>query len=464
MSLTDFVQGVARSPLGNLPALMQQKQAIERQKKLDMMREQEAEQARQRAELLRQMTGEINTQLSTATNPQQRRQILDEGSLGLMGLGFNDAAKFYQSRGTALGEQMMHQQEMGLKRDLAALEEQGRNRRATMVQQGQDRRQARQLGQQDAHFRAKMHLEEAASARDEQSHQLAMQRGTFELQEAQIASINNDIQGMEQNVAGAWLDFTQGGSVQGFLDSQELINGQVRQNPGLFQKVLGLEDHRIPQGVELAPHPVTGLPMVSFDIHNTKTGTTGPMTERGTAEASDQVVAVPLSSFNRRMQTMLGGDMKDPEQLIRDNIESLFKEGGLMAATPEGRKDQQIAVQNLALEAYEWTGDVKVAEKIANLFLNGELPEVKAFWNARTAKQKASAQEDLIALVSMFKRFHIEDRMRNKGLPKAKVTVGPLEETDDTRRTMPKRENRSGGLDSLLNGRRPIYPNVAFPN
>ena len=456
MALDQFVQGLARSPLGNLPALMQQKQALDRQKKIDQQRAQQAERERQRQLIKMQTTSQLDSYINAAKTPEEREELLGQAAMGLQSMGFPDAAKFYQSERDMMAEERMSLEELNQKMTLARMKESGMNRRATikgkqdmqlakmkeaglnrraeMKEKGANERHLANLLQNERQFEAQQRIRESANDRSQEEHILAMERGAFELDQAYVDAANNDMQMAEKRLAQGWHDLTNGGTIEGFHRASDIINGKMQQDPGLYQQLLGLPDHRIPVGVDVIPGE-RGQPMVAFEIQNTKTGTTGPMTKNASAGAGDRVQAIPLSSFNRMMRSTLG--LEDPHDEIRDNMNQLFKEGGMMAAMPEGRKDQQVAVTDLALQAYDFTGDIRVAEKIAGIFTNEELPEVKRFWNAKTLKAQSKARDDIIALVAPYAREALMEPSLKSVVPEKKKAE-PMR--DDPRAVMPRRD------------------------
>ena len=279
------------------------------------------------------------------------------------------------------------------------MQEAGQDRRAIRKEQGLQERHLDDLLQKERQFDAEQRIRESANERSEEQHMQAMERGALELDQAYVDRANNETKMANTRIAQAWHDLTNGGTIEGFHQASDVINSKVQQYAGLFQDKLGLPDHRIPIGMDVIPGD-GGQPLVAFEIQNTKTGTTGPMTRNGSASAADRVVAIPLSSFNNMMRSELG--LQHAHDEIRENMENLYRESGMMAAMPEGRKEQQVAVTDLATQAYDFSGDIRVGEKIAAIMLNSDLPDVQKFWNAKTIKQKSMARDEIISLVAPY--------------------------------------------------------------
>ena len=450
MALDQFVQGLARSPLGNLPALMQQKQALDRQKMIDKQREQIAQREREREMVRLETLNKLDQQISMAKTDQEREQLLGQAAMGLNSMGFPDSAEFYQSERDSMIEQRQGLADLKLKQDkmkqdmnLAKMRETGLDRRARMQEAGQDRRAIRKerglqerhlddLLQKERQFDAEQRIRESANERSEEQHMQAMERGALELDQAYVDRANNETKMANTRIAQAWHDLTNGGTIEGFHQASDVINSKVQQYAGLFQDKLGLPDHRIPMAMDVIPGD-GGQPLVAFEIQNTKTGTTGPMTRNGSASAADRVVAIPLSSFNNMMRSELG--LQHAHDEIRENMENLYRESGMMAAMPEGRKEQQVAVTDLATQAYDFSGDIRVGEKIAAIMLNSDLPEVQKFWNAKTIKQKSMARDEIISLVAPYAKEAMMEPSLKSVTPKKQKTAS----RDDPRAVMPIR-------------------------
>ena len=439
MALDQFVQGLARSPLGNLPALMQQKHALDRQKMIDKQREQIAQREREREMVRLETLNKLDQLIGMAKTDEEREQLLGQAAMGLNSMGFPDSAEFYQSERDSMIEQRQGLADLKLKQDkmkqdmsLAKMRETGLDRRAIRKERGLQERHLDDLLQKERQFDAEQRIRESANERSEEQHMQAMERGALELDQAYVDRANNETKMANTRIAQAWHDLTNGGTIEGFHQASDVINSKVQQYAGLFQDKLGLPDHRIPMGMDVIPGD-GGQPLVAFEIQNTKTGTTGPMTKNGSASAADRVVAIPLSSFNNMMRSELG--LQHAHDEIRENMENLYRESGMMAAMPEGRKEQQVAVTDLATQAYDFSGDIRVGEKFAAIMLNSDLPEVQKFWNAKTIKQKSMARDEIISLVAPYAKEAMMEPSLKSVTPKKQKTAS----RDDPRAVMPIR-------------------------
>ena len=75
------------------------------------------------------------------------------------------------------------------------------------------------------------------------------------------------------------------------------IDGLNRFVKKLPPEMFGLESHRKPDGIFIKEGP-DGKKIIGLQIDNGKTGTRGPHTDKGTADAKDNVVYMPFDSFD----------------------------------------------------------------------------------------------------------------------------------------------------------------------
>ena len=428
-----FVQGVANSPLRNLPALMQQRRELERQRRME-------QQARELEQVRMQTTSELNALVDAAGTPEEKEQLLNQGAMGLHSMGFSGDADFFLKRAQGLAEDRRKLMDVEMKREQIEAE----NRRSSNLEFGRKVRHNQTLAlerdkadMEQKRWESEQKIREQANVRDEQQHLLNMEKGVFELDSMRSAKATENWEAAERRLANGWTSITNGGSVEGFYNGgKQVMERYFQQDPELFQEMMGLESHRFLESMDIIPHPETGQAMVEFTIRNTRTGTTGPMTENASAEAKDKVVTVPLSSFNRMMYSRMEGQ-PDPYNMIRENVNQLFRESGIMAAMPEGRKDQQVAVMDLALHAYDMTGDIRIAEKLAGVMMQSELEQVQAFWRAKSPKQLKKAREDILKPVSPFALMY--ERPKQSKLKQAAQPAQAAKQEADPRAVMPKR-------------------------
>lgn len=282
--LAGFAQGLASSPLGNLPQLM-------------MMREELQFQREQRAD--------------SKAFTQQFESLIGAGDLAgakalALGKGKFEVAEYLDAREQEeenIGLANIYATE-GIEGLSAAALKLGRPEAITAYQNLEvgSRKNELEMEQAEANVAATRagtaarigteRRAESALAADLAASRVATETGRFNLDQAKGAQFANEIRG----ALGAL------GPNATPDDVETVLTHFAQGNSEEMRKAFRLPKHRQPVGFEVVPGPDGELYVVPT-IYNTRTKTVGPMTDKGTSDATDMVRPMRLSSF----LGMLGG-------------------------------------------------------------------------------------------------------------------------------------------------------------
>ena len=403
MSGLAFMQGVQQG-MGNMGNMLQMRQNMEIQKEqweAEKQRRKQEEEARKQQRLAEQQKAQeisdayagINRLLSSAKSVEEQVEILDEFAHMTYGLGWTDVSDNLRSRAQTL-------------------------------------------------LKNKVTME---------SHASNMKHQDLEYFAKQTKLFNENDKQEKIDLGEAWHDMgyiwqsVTEGDPERFLDSLPQWNRNIQHNPEKWQTILELPKHRIPKKMEVAQDPETGEYLITVEIENTKTKTTGPMTEKGTADPDDEVVTTTFTALNnflmgKVMDEKVGSMGKgkgqglgaaplkpnyaeftdttvldkntgkriivDKKEHARLQLEKIYNPGGgPFASMPEGTKVKMQRAMHLANVAIENGADTNVVDIIANL-LNTELPQVEALEEAKTDKQLDKATKDFLSLFMKIEQYN----------------------------------------------------------
>ncbi|WP_419917441.1 hypothetical protein [Candidatus Poriferisocius sp.] len=141
-----------------------------------------------------------------------------------------------------------------------------------------------------------------ATAHEAERHPLAMAQGQAGLAATQMntriageqhaMNVEDRLTGKEQAAlsrSAREVIAATGGDMANLGQAIPAMNRSIEENRPLYQKLYGLEKHRIPVGVELVDGP--NGPELAVKIYNKKTDSVGPMTAKGTPDGDDEVVS-----------------------------------------------------------------------------------------------------------------------------------------------------------------------------
>ena len=337
--LSGFVQGLANSPLGNLPQLMQAKQRMTLEKeKFDLWKEDRADKAA--AEQQRK------TALSDAG------QIADTQGLAaasdfLIGAGYTDEAASLASINQGRGR-------LDLARDAQEYTEESGDRQLGLAERQQDYREM--SGDRDYGFQERQQdFRELSGERDfglqERQQDFRELQGDREFGLESRAQDLNEIQGMqeveakdvelaqirddykagkiEEAKAGVGQFYNNWAPEIGSEEYAPFVDGLMRNESELINKELRLGKNRVVIGAEVVTDP-SGRQFVAPKILNKKTGTVGPMTENASSDAADNVIKMPVEQFDQMMKGMGAAPVEERDMkwttVERDGVPMLLDE------------------------------------------------------------------------------------------------------------------------------------------
>lgn len=313
MNLGGFAQGLARSPLGNLPQLLIQKEQLANYRE---DREKKKVYESELAGLLD--NGELENALTLATrhgdttrlpeiknllNTKQQQTLGEILTTGGVAPARAEAIRMGRFDFVDALDARQHQRKL---RPLA-IDQAGANVEATKTATGIARNTDARAGE--------LHKPAVVDAR--------LQNEANKLKVASaFAKTLVDTVGKDWSV--------------GTVDS--VGTRLIRENSLSVQSLLGLPSHRQPVAMDIVT-PEDGEPRVGFLLYNERTGggrgSVGPWTWNGTDRKDDNVVSMPLSEFRRRMESLAGGT-KNALAMKKAEAELLKARKGLFKATADG--------------------------------------------------------------------------------------------------------------------------------
>ena len=304
--MAGFAQGLANSPLGNLPGLFQARESMKMEREKFETWKQDRLDQKQQQEERRSALADAGTIAET--------EGLGAAADFLIGAGYvNEAqglAGINQNRNrTGIAERQQDYAELSGDRAYG-LQERQQNYAETMGNRQQDYREMsgdRQYGlaerQQDFAELSGDREYGLAERQQEMSEIHGMQ--DYNIKETQLAEIRDQYQAGKQVEAKAGVGqfYRQWSPQMGSPEYSGFVDDLFRNESDMMNKELRLGKDRLVIGAEVVTDP-DGNQFVAPKILNKKTGTVGPMTQKASSDPSDSVLKMPVRQFDQMMKTM----------------------------------------------------------------------------------------------------------------------------------------------------------------
>ena len=278
--LAGFAQGLANSPLGNLPGLVQARNQIQMEKEKFTAWKQDRENARVQAE-------NRKTGLMEADEIVKSGGTLPDAVDHLVSLGLTDDAQTLSNIGSNRNLNQYRQDSLAHTIDSS---NKAHDLAVDRFEQGKDEFSQTHALSQQASDREDIRLMNTIEIAQEEN---ARARTLFESGQSEEA---RQVAGRAWENMG-WTPQDYGTpEFQGYVD--ELFRGQSQ----MVAKEYGISKDRIPIGAEFVETP-NGIEVVP-KIWNKKTNSVGPMTEKGTSDGTDRVYSLPIERFDQMMKEM----------------------------------------------------------------------------------------------------------------------------------------------------------------
>ena len=469
--LSGFAQGLANSPLGNLPSLMMAKDQMKARKEDKAARAAEAEQMEMNNQQLQELVaggdlkGASEFALTTGNyeafeglqalskRNQDETQWNAEQDFKQDELDWKQD-KFDKEHGLAVDTQ---DAEQGLNQDKLDFEQNKFGQEHALNQATQEGAQDVAVwkagqGQQELDFK----IEESKSKDDSMRKKENTKNLAQKIKDVMGATRHGD----QQQRSGEWLSRV------------------FQKNSKIAEEMFDLESHRKIIGADIANSP--NGPMVSLQIYNTKTGTAGPATENGTADSGDNVMTLPLDAFMRVVDTYAGASGTGKEKptddysvskigegygvlnkktgkvehiektkqaqhehtmkRVGETIDQITKQPGTLAGLSDHIPKLRANAGLIATHAAQAGMDPSSAVyAVMSILQNSNLDVVKKFEKAKTLSEHASALEEILMRINPKKNPN--NNQNNEGLRLAGNPPPTIQNSGlpDPRATMPRR-------------------------
>ena len=399
--LSGFVQGLANSPLSNLPQLMQAKQRMTMEKEKFDLWKQDREAKAQEAEQRKQALGDASTIAQS--------QGLGAAADFLIGAGFTDEAASIASINQGRGR-------LDLARDAQEYTELSGDRNYGLAERQQDYREMsgdREYGlaerrqdftelQGDREFGLQSRSQDLREIQGMQE---------VEIKDVQLAQARDDYKAgrTEEAKAGVGQFYNQWSPPLGSEEYAPFVDDLFRNESEMMNKELRLGKDRVIIGADVVTDP-SGRQFVAPKILNKKTGTVGPMTEGASSDPSDNVLRMPIEQFDQMMKGMGQAPLEAKDGKWKaveiDGVTQLVDEntGNTKQLNPNAEGRQRInRAQNVIEKLYKQGSDV----------FNPEVQEAKERVSAISSLMYSKGFDgDPEATVPLIDNYMRDDRVR----------------------------------------------------
>ena len=399
--LSGFVQGLANSPLSNLPQLMQAKQRMTMEKEKFDLWKQDREAKAQEAERRKMVLGDAST-------------IAQSKGLGaaadfLIGEGYTDEAASLASINQGRGR-------LDLARDAQEYTELSGDRNYGLAERQQDYREMsgdREYGlaerrqdftelQGDREFGLQSRSQDLREIQGMQE---------VEIKDVQLAQARDDYKAgrTEEAKAGVGQFYNQWSPPLGSEEYAPFVDDLFRNESDMMNKELRLGKSRVVIGAEVVTDP-SGRQFVAPKVLNKKTGTVGPMTEGASSDPNDTVLRMPIEQFDQMMKGMGQAPLEAKDGKWKaveiDGVTQLVDEntGNTKQLNPNAEGRQRInRAQNVIEKLYKQGSDV----------FNPEVQEAKERVSAISSLMYSKGFDgDPEATVPLIDNYMRDDRVR----------------------------------------------------